>query len=358
MKRQKTGRVAGCLLCILLTCTLIWGYPALSARLAEGLSSAPPGVKAAKRQLLTVWLAGDCLNAAPWVRAQAAAYAKAHPGVRIWIRTAAREELLALDENAAGAPDILLFAPGSGVPVDCLRRVSGDGLSAAYRAAGQAEGHQLAVPLCLEGYVLVCPAQESAVTPTPTSLFGTAPAPDSRALPQATAVPHESWPAQLIADDGFGAAALARLQAAGSIAFLPAAQVPQALLAGQAGGALMTFAQVRQCLAAGHGLQLLAASDITDRVVFGAIPQSAQPAAEGLLDFLLSAPAQQALAVRGLLPARAEIPLYGADQPLLSAAQQTLREGTLINAFTSPDALQDERTIAQALCIASAEIFD
>ena len=112
----------------------------------------------------------------------------------------------------------------------------------------------------------------------------------------------------------------------------------------------MTLTQARQCLAAGHGLQLLAAADVTDRVVFGAIPQSAQPAAEGLLDFLLSASAQQALAARGLLPPREGITLYGADQPILLAAQQALREGKLLNAFTSSPALKDEQTIAQTLC--------
>ena len=132
--------------------------------------------------------------------------------------------------------------------------------------------------------------------------------------------------------------------------WLVTAQVPAALLSGPAEGALLTLAQARQCLTAGQGLQLLAAADITDRVVFGAIPQSAQPAAEGLLDFLLSASAQQALAARGLLPAREGIPLYGADQPILLAAQQALREGKLLNAFTSSPALKDEQTIAQTLC--------
>ena len=85
-------------------------------------------------------------------------------------------------------------------------------------------------------------------------------------------------------------------------------------------------------------------------MVFGAIPQSAQPAAEGLLDFLLSASAQQALAARVLLPAREGIPLYGAYQPILLAAQHTLREGKLRNAFTSAPALKYEQTIAQTLC--------
>ena len=69
MKRLKPGKALGCLLCILLTCALILAYPALSARLSAAAPSAPPGVNAARRQLLTVWLAGDCLNAAPWVRA-------------------------------------------------------------------------------------------------------------------------------------------------------------------------------------------------------------------------------------------------------------------------------------------------
>ena len=86
MKRLKPGKALGCLLCILLTCALILAYPVLSARLSAAAPSAPPGVNAARRQLLTVWLAGDCLNAAPWVRAQAAAYAKTHKGVRVWIR--------------------------------------------------------------------------------------------------------------------------------------------------------------------------------------------------------------------------------------------------------------------------------
>ena len=170
MKRLKPGKALGCLLCILLTCALILAYPALSARLSAAAPSAPPGVNAARRQLLTVWLAVDCLNAAPWVRAQAAAYAKTHKGVRVWIRTAAREDLQALCENMDGAPDLILFAPGLDIPADCLRALSADGLCAAYRTAGQAEGQQLAVPLCLDGYALVCPAREAVATPSPTSL--------------------------------------------------------------------------------------------------------------------------------------------------------------------------------------------
>ena len=349
MKRYKPGKTLGCLMCILLTCALILSYPALSARLSAA-PSAPPGVNAPPRRLLTVWLAGDCLNAAPWVRAQAAAYAKAHKGVRVWIRSASQEELQALCEGMDGAPDLILFPPGLDIPADCLRPVSADGLCAAYRAAGQAEGRQLAVPLCLDGYALVCPGQEAAATPAPTSLFGAAPTPDAHTLPQATALPRESWPDRLIADDAFGAMALERLGVSGAVAWLPAAQVPAALLSGQAGGALLTLTQARQCLASGQGLQLLAAADITDRVVFGALPKGAQPAAEELLDWLLSHSAQQALGARGLLPAREGITLYGADQPILLAVQQALREGTLINAFTASHALRDEQTIAQTIC--------
>ena len=39
-----------------------------------------------------------------------------------------------------------------------------------------------------------------------------------------------------------------------------------------------------------------------------------------------------------------------ADQPILLAAQQALRESKLVNAFTSSPALKDEQTIAQTLC--------
>lgn len=50
------------------------------------------------------------------------------------------------------------------------------------------------------------------------------------------------------------------------------------------------------------------------------------------------------------MPARESPCLYGANQPILFAAQQALHEGRPVNVFTSSPALKDEQTIVQTLC--------
>lgn len=347
MKRKPCGKAFVCLLCVLLTAALILFYPAIRENSARS-STIPPGVRAGQRQLLTVWLCGDCLTAAPWLRSQAAAYTKAHRGTHIWIRSASAQDVQALSKDAALAPDLFLFSSGT-VSAQYLRTLDDLPVQAAYLSAGKYETRQLAVPLCMDGYVLACPAASSAATAAPTSLFGVTPTPQIQPVPQPTALPRDDWPASILADTAYGALVLEHLGVHAEIAWLPASQIPAAFQAGKAAAALLTGAQAENCLAAGFGMDLLAASDITDRVVFAALGSTASNSAADFLNDLLSPSAQQALSNYALLPARNGITLYGQERPVLFALQSALQSGTLNGAFSSQAQMQAASTLSQAL---------
>lgn len=304
--------------------------------------------QSAQRKLVTVWIKGDALGASAWIRSQAADYQKKQAGVNIWVRSASQADMALLSSQfAEAAPDLLVFAAGERVFSAWLQETDKLPLAGERAQSGQLEGRQLAVPLCMAGYVLVKKTQEAAVTPAPTSLFGVTPAPDVRRTAEASPVPKELWPEDVWADDRMGAALLALLKAPAGAKTVGSADVQAAFLQGKAQAALLTTVQARAAQAQGKGMEMLAAPPASDLVIFGAVMQDADDAAADFLRHLLKEEAQTALRERGMFAVRQDVRLYSADTPVLQAAEAALKDGWLPNAFTWPDQQTEMRHTGQ-----------
>lgn len=260
----------------------------------------PPGVRTARRRLITVWYAGELPGAADWLRERAAAYGRQNPGARVWLRTVSAAALAAELDTP---PDLLAFSAEVEAPPGP------------------------AMPLCRSGYALLIPDGEAA-TARPGSLLGVSPTPDPAATPR----PAEAdWPEPFWAPEGFGALALQEMGAPAGARFAPEAEVLRRFLAGEP--ALLSIAQARAAQARGVGFRLAAACPATDLALYG---MALGPEGEALLDFLTAEPAQRALSARGLLPVLPGLRLYGPDRPMLQALEIALDGGWQAPAFLWP----------------------
>lgn len=298
---------------------MLWHFPALW----ENEEAAAP--RRAQRQLITVWMYGDPLNAAPWVKKQAAAYQQAHAGVNIWVRmvTAADLAVLRADDLQA-APDLLLFMADAEVSPDWVQR---------------------AEPLCMAGYALVTHAKAEA-TIAPTSIFGVTPAPAAEAI--ATPVPKENWPGALAADDQLGAFLLQEMGAPAGAQLMDAAQVLEAFLQHKTEAALLSTLQIRALAAQQVPVELLCAAPGSDLMLFGALMRAAEPAADAVLQCFLSEEAQRALSERGLISAQG-VRLYGAGTPVLQAVEAALQRGWRPEPFLWPQEKLEKVHLGQLL---------
>ena len=293
----------------------------------------------AQRQLVTVWIHGDRLGASRWVKEQAAAYQKAHPGVSIWVRTASGADMDGLEADFAHtAPDVLLFMAGEEVAPQWLEE-----LSFCRDSTGQYAGRQLAVPVCMAGYALVRASGEAA-TPAPTSLFGVTPVPEKTAA--ATPVPRDVWPQNTVTDDRFGAWLLLQLGITGEA--LPESQAADAFLQGEAEAALLSTLALRRLSARGKGMEVLSSAARTDLVLYGAVMRESSAEARAFLTYLCSRDAQQQLSDAGLFSPHG-VRLYGADTPILQSTEQALEKDGLVNAFDWQNQAQSTFMTGQAM---------
>lgn len=348
MHQKPRPRLLLCLACILFTALLGLAFPFLRGYIAAAPEQTPPGVRKGTRTLLSVWVLGDTLGASPWLRAQCAAFSKAHSGVSVWVRSVSQADMALWTQEPSAGPDVIVFAAGERVsPALLAETAAGDALSGAYAAAGQLDGRQLAVPLCLSGYALLERTGEAAQTPAPRSLFGVtaSPPPAPSAAPQT----HIAWPDAFYAGEGFGALALSSMNAPAGAVFLDSAALLSRFMAEENAAALLAVSQARQCAAQGTGYRVLAAASASDLVLFAARSRESGAPADALLHFLLTGQAQQSLGDRFLLPARNGVTLYGSSQPMLQALSAALRDGWLPHAFFWPDEQKDAVLTAQAL---------
>ncbi len=337
-----------CLLCLLLSVLLGLAFPHLRMYMTAAPAPLPPGIRREARELINVWVLGDTLGMSPWLRAQCAAFSRAQKGVSVWVRSVSKADMALWAEDRSAGPDVIVFAAGERVDPDLLTEsTSAAALSEAYAAAGRLDGRQLAVPLCLSGYALLERTGEAAQTPPPRSLFGVTATPPP--APEATPPRAAAWPSAFYAGNGFGALALASMDAPTGAVFLDEAAVLSRFMAEENACALLTVAQARQCGAQGTGFQVLSAAAASDLVVFAARGSQSSETSEALLSELLSEAAQQALSAHHLLPARKGVILYGGNQPMLYALSASLRDGWLANAFFWPDEGADTLLTAQAL---------
>lgn len=311
----------GCVLALALSVAAALAIGPVKAHYLQEERRTPPGVTVEKRTLVNVWMAGDMLGGADWVRAQAAQYAREHAGVNVWVRVVSKEDLALMAEEEQAAPDVILFAPGAGVLPETLADIKEIPVCASFARAGQWGAVQKAVPVYMAGYVLVMRTQTPAETPAPRSLFGVTQAPaderETRILPQ-------EWPQYVAADTGFGALALGLVHVPERVTWADDVTTQDAP------GLMLT---TRQCAQLGAGFAVLAGARATDQAVYGAVARGASAAGEGFLGYLLGEEAQRALRTRGLLSCRAGVQLYVAGEEGLYGAQEALKEGWLPPAF-------------------------
>ena len=344
MKKRLFAPIIGIFCALMLCLVLLVGIGCLKDTLFQSDSHAAK----ADRQLITVWIRSDTLSPSSWLRAQAAAYQKAHPGVNIWLRTVTSADMQLLSQNFdEAAPDILLFSAGESISPTWFEDLDSLPALGSKAKSGLHDQRQLAAPLCMAGYALVQQTQDAPVTPAPTSLFGVTPTPQ----PSTTAAPvtRESWPATLAADDQLGAGLLSLIQAPIGARLMDSQSLQTAFLRGDVPCALLNTMQARALQAQGKGMTLLCAAPATDLVLFGGVMQQSQPAAKNFLSYLICEPAQQALGSHGLFSVRKDIHLYGANTPILQAVESALADGWLPNAFSWPDLRDSTILTAQAL---------
>ena len=107
-------------------------------------------------------------SASAWINRCIAAFEKRHPGVYVQPEYVGPEAIAAIGQSGILPPELVLFPPGAGIPVDMLAPLPADlPLRAGLSARGQAAGARLAVPVMLGGYMWAWnPARLSGIPPT------------------------------------------------------------------------------------------------------------------------------------------------------------------------------------------------
>ncbi|MBQ8536812.1 MAG: hypothetical protein IJ461_05340, partial [Clostridia bacterium] len=144
--------------CLILTAAAIGLYPLLSHFYFTQQAAPPPGIRPKENRLVRIWLIGDCVGADGYLKKQAAAYEKAHTGVRLYLRAAQASELA---DPQAVLPDGVIFAPGAiPEPERLLTPLAGAWpMADSLLMAGKWQGEQYALPLLLGGYALAASDQ-------------------------------------------------------------------------------------------------------------------------------------------------------------------------------------------------------
>lgn len=353
MRRKQKKRILSAVFTFLCCCALGAAVYWVRAGIPSQSAQTPPGVHIGRRALLTVWVAGDPMGAANWLRRAAADFTKANPDARVWVRAASEADLERLAQTGEAAPDVFLFSLGTRISPAWLRPLAhAPALNEKRLAAGCLAGTRYALPVALSGYVLLARADAPNATKAPASLFGVTPAPDMNISPALTPAPRSAWPESLCADDRFGAAALALMGAPGGAKLAPAPQ-PQLLLEAGKAASVLSLAQAAACET---GFTPLAAPEGTDLALFAAVSEKAHALAEAFVYSLLAEEAQRALSGCGLLAARKDCYLYGADAPAHAACERALANGYLPSAFLWPDEREGFYVSAQALYLAGAGV--
>ena len=293
--------------CLILTAAALGLYPLLSHFYFTQQAAPPPGIHPRESRLVRIWLVGDMMGADAYLKKQAAAFEKAHQGVRLYLRTARAQELA---DPEAVLPDGVIFSPGIfPQPEKLLTPLVGSWpIPDRLLMAGKWQGQQYALPLLLGGYVLAEAAE------------GDAPFQCAPGVPA------------LLAGAGGVASADARQSSQ--------AQVYSDFTARRCRRALLTLKQLRAfeaLCAKGKGFAYTAAPMTiccTDLCLAGAVLGDKATEALAFMQFLLAAPAQQALADYGFFPVDPTLALYDAQTPLLAQTQALFaREAALPSLF-------------------------
>lgn len=291
-----------------------------------------PGLSAAKRTLLRVWVVSSPGGGQAWLTRQLRQFEKKHPGVSTYLRTASAAELSAED---AILPDVVFYMPGDiTAPDQPFLPLSGeltarDGLlREELLRCGRWQGQQYGLPLCWGAWVLAIDSAlepGSITTPAPTTLLG------RPAMTAAPASPEPAYPlsAARQADCALQSPGGAALFALGlmleekpplpaDFGALSASQVYAAFQRKQCSTAMLTTGQAiafAGLTSGGSGFphRIMTADEvITDQIWLASVTDAAPPEAALLLSFLTTREAQQALSAQGLHTVRNDLTLYAA----------------------------------------------
>ncbi len=363
----------------LLTALIVLCLGGLIARLPSLLNStAPvPGLTAAERVLLRIWMVDAPGGGQAWLKQQLKAFEKANPGVSTWLRTVSPEDLA---DPEAVLPDVVLYMPGNVTsPEMHFLPLTGDmaardGLiREELLRCGRWRGEQYGLPLCWGGWVLAIDSAlepGSAVTPAPTTLLGRPAATESASATAEPGYPLEAasaavcslqspggaalFTASLLLDkhpplpEDFGALASADVYAA----FQRRACATAMLTTGQA----TAFASLTSG-GSGFAHRLLVPEEIiTDQVLLASVTADAPREAALLLSHLASADAQKALSAQGLHTVRNDLTLYAAGTSA-RVEQSGKRALSVINAYIPCEQIhqaawavfQGQMSVAEAL---------
>ena len=147
-----TSRRTGLITALVLTAALFLAMPGLvRTLLLSDAGRAHESLRPQRMRTLTVWLLGSETGDRALIARAAAAYEKAHSGVRIFLRVVSAEEFTAPD---AVLPDVALYETGSlNIPEKVFVPLAEQGDS-----SGMLAGVSYAIPLWLSPNVLTLPA--------------------------------------------------------------------------------------------------------------------------------------------------------------------------------------------------------
>ena len=280
--------------CLALTAAIIALYPLLSHFYFSQQAALPPGIRPRETKLLRIWLLGDMLGAESYLKQQAAAYEKAHPGRRLYLRSARLSEL---EDPAALLPDGVIFSPGAlPQPEKVLKPLAGSwSVPDRLLMAGKWRTEQYALPFLLAGYAL----------------------------------------AEQAAGEGYEAAAgvpaLLALPEKAASAELSQSKVYENFAAGRSRRAVLTLKQVRTLNARDYAFTARALPyGFTDLcLAAGAAGENAEEML-AFLQFLLTAPAQEALRDYGFFTVLPTLTLYDNTMPLMAQAEAVFQKAAAL----------------------------
>lgn len=342
MNKRLPAKVIISLLCLLLLGLIVWAIPRL-IRQTPGI----PGLKAAERVLLRIWLTDAPGGGQAWLTSQLRAFEKQHPGVMTYLRTVSAGELASPD---AVLPDLILHMPGSLTdPQNIFLPLSGSIASQTspireeLLRCGRWQTRQYGLPLCWGAWVLAIDSAlepGSAVTPAPTTLLGRPAATRSAAATDEPGYPLQAASQAECALQSPGGAALMTLgmlleerpPLPEDFGTRPAAEVYASFRNRQCATAMLTTGQLAAFSAltsAGGGFPFrVMVSDeiVTDQIWLAGVTADAPQEAAMLLAHLVSPEAQKALSSQGLHTVRDDLTLYasGVSAQVEQAGQQAL----------------------------------
>ena len=335
--------------------------------------SLPPGITAPEKRLLRIWIMDDPLSASPWLRRQAAKMEKENGGISIYLRTALQQELSNKD---AVLPDLVFFGPGViKAPEKLFVPIAGDlpALEGALRA-GKWQNQQYAVPVCMDGYVLVYdPAilGTKAATPAPTPLLGIGAARPNTPVPKAEASFDDLRDA--LAKTPLGKTAVCDFQSSAGMPLilftllsggkpgLPSAVLPTGFgsasretvlsdfATGKSRAAVLAVSQLGNLTRQGKPFSYFPFPlPATDKYLCaGIVPGPGQDLAMRYLNMLLSTTGQQDLSQSGLMSVSSSASLYGSDGVFGELEEKMQGDLILPNTFLYEE--QQMKSVSQGL---------